>query len=149
MAKGKVKTKARVKNYDLQGIPVTLTRKRVKNINLRVSRSDANVVVSAPYSVPEAYILGFLLSKIDWIKERHDAARERLLIEQTSFEEHALHLFLGADYPLKFLLSSRPKVELNDGSIKIYGRHDDSTESRQSYLDKWYRSELQGILDLD
>ncbi len=54
-------------------IEYELTRKRVKNINLRV-RSDGTVGVSAPPSVPTKYIDSFVASKA----ERVRAAGERI-----------------------------------------------------------------------
>ena len=51
----------------LAGMTVELTRKRVKNINLRVRR-DGTVAVSAPIYVSLREIERFLESKRDWIE---------------------------------------------------------------------------------
>lgn len=48
------------------GHDVELTRKRVRNINLRIG-SDGTVRVSAPQHVPLEQIVGFIESRADWI----------------------------------------------------------------------------------
>ena len=55
-------------------VPYTLTRKPVKNINLRV-KSDGSVVVSAPYHIKRSRIDEFVMSKQRWIQ----AVQRRLL----------------------------------------------------------------------
>lgn len=55
-------------------IDVQVTRKRVRNINLRVRR-DGTVCVSAPIHVSEARIVAFVSSRGTWI----ETARARLL----------------------------------------------------------------------
>lgn len=56
-----------VKTVQIAGISVQLTRKRVKNINLRVSR-EGRVDVSYPWHTSEATAIAFVESKSDWIR---------------------------------------------------------------------------------
>lgn len=56
-------------NVDGLEIPVEVTRKRVKNLNLRV-RSDGTVTLSIPLRTPHAYAQAFLDRKAAWIAER-------------------------------------------------------------------------------
>ena len=51
----------------IAGISVQLTRKTVKNINLRVSR-EGRVNVSYPWHTSEAAVIAFVESKSDWIR---------------------------------------------------------------------------------
>lgn len=57
-------------------IPYTLTRKRVRNLNLRV-RADGTVAVSAPARMSMAYVEGFLAEKSGWIVQNRAAALAR------------------------------------------------------------------------
>lgn len=61
---------------EVNGIPVEITRKRVKNINLRVS-PDGKVRVSAPYLCTERQILRFVASRTDWIEQKLQAVAAR------------------------------------------------------------------------
>lgn len=45
---------------------VIITRKKVKNIILRIDKEN-NILISAPHSVPEKTIYDFINSKKDWI----------------------------------------------------------------------------------
>ena len=56
------------------GIAYTLTRRRVRNINLRV-RADGSVAVSAPLGAPLAQVDAFVAGRARWI----EAARVRAL----------------------------------------------------------------------
>lgn len=55
------------KTVQIAGISIQLTRKRVKNINLRVSR-EGRVNVSYPWHTSEAAVIAFVESKSDWIR---------------------------------------------------------------------------------
>ena len=55
------------KTVQIANISVQLTRKRVKNINLRVSREGC-VDVSYPWHTSEAAAIAFVESKSDWIR---------------------------------------------------------------------------------
>lgn len=56
-------------NVDGLEIPVSVVRKRVKNLNLRV-RADGTVTLSIPQHLPLARAREFLDRKGDWIAER-------------------------------------------------------------------------------
>lgn len=56
-------------NVDGPEIPVSVVRKRVKNLNLRV-RADGTVTLSIPQHLPLARAREFLDRKGDWIAER-------------------------------------------------------------------------------
>ena len=56
-------------NVDGLEIPVSVVRKRVKNLNLRV-RADGNVTLSIPQHLPLARAQEFLERKGSWIAER-------------------------------------------------------------------------------
>ena len=61
------------------GITYTLTRRRVRNINLRV-RADGSVAASASARVPVAYVDAFVAARADWVRSarmRAAARRER------------------------------------------------------------------------
>lgn len=63
-------------NVDGLEIPVSVVRKRVKNLNLRV-RADGTVTLSIPQHLPLARAREFLGRKGDWIAERVRRSIER------------------------------------------------------------------------
>jgi len=52
----------------IEEISYTLSRKDIKNINLRV-QSDGTVCLSVPKKVSDTYIEKFMREKLDWIRE--------------------------------------------------------------------------------
>ena len=83
------------------GIEFELTRKRVKNINLRIHPPDGRVTVSAPPRTSEAQIAEFVAAKADWIR-RHQARiaaqPPRPELRYVTGEEHR---FLGTAHVLE------------------------------------------------
>ena len=65
----------------VDGIEYTLTRKRVKNINLRV-RDDLTVAVSASSKVPVSAVDAFVASKKPWI----ESVQARILQSRESLD---------------------------------------------------------------
>ena len=53
-------------NFQGETISFDLSRKKVKNVNLRV-RSDLTVTVSASHNVPFQFIESFVMKKAPWI----------------------------------------------------------------------------------
>ena len=83
------------------GIEFELTRKRVKNLNLRIHPPDGRVTVSAPLRMSEARIAAFVASKADWI--RHHQARIAALPPrpEPQFVTGEAYRLLGEEYTLE------------------------------------------------
>ncbi len=102
------------------GFEYTVTRKRVKNINLRV-REDGSVTVSAPYGVSERFVISFVEEKSLKIAEIIKKLPIKAYRREYSKEEKALFLrkaeavcrkieplFFEGDY-------EKPRIELCTG----------------------------------
>lgn len=78
MALRKRASKQNPKVLCVDGITVYLTKKRVKNINMRMSADGTSVNVSAPSWVRESQIEDFVHSKQNWIIEQQDKLKQSL-----------------------------------------------------------------------
>lgn len=58
-------------------LPVEVTRKRIKRMNIRVKDPDGKVIVSAPYLMTDGYIISFVRSRRDWIDKNVSRVKER------------------------------------------------------------------------
>lgn len=67
----------REKTYQItvDDIPITVTKKRMKNLYLRVKQEDGSVLISAPHQCSDARIRRFAEERIEWVK----AYREKYL----------------------------------------------------------------------
>ena len=74
----------------VDGLPVRLARKRIKNVNLRV-KADGQVEVSAPLHATDAFVASFVCEKRPWIeaKRAEMAASPRAEAAAASPEEVA------------------------------------------------------------
>lgn len=61
----------------VDGLEVILTRKRVRNMNMRIKEPDGSVSISAPYMTPESEVIRFVRSKRSWIDKNRAVILER------------------------------------------------------------------------
>lgn len=126
-------------NVDGLEIPVSVVRKRVKNLNLRV-RADGTVTLSIPQHLPLARAREFLDRKGDWIAERVRRNIERRPSPDLAGE-------LPDRIPLWGKLVPRDSVQANSGQAA--SDRDASgqgapgqTAIDQAALDELYRTEV-------
>lgn len=126
-------------NVDGLEIPVSVVRKRVKNLNLRV-RADGTVTLSIPQHLPLARAREFLDRKGEWIAERVRCNIERRPSPDLAGE-------LPDRIPLWGKLVPRDSVQANSGQAA--SDRDGSgqgapgqTTMDQAALDELYRTEV-------
>lgn len=126
-------------NVDGLEIPVSVVRKRVKNLNLRV-RADGTVTLSIPQHLPLARAREFLDRKGDWIAERVRRNIERRPSPDLAGE-------LPNRIPLWGKLVPRDSIQVNPGQAA--SDRDASgqgapgqTTIDQAALDELYRTEV-------
>lgn len=54
---------------NIEGLPITVTKKRMKNMYLRVSRESGDVTISAPHQASRAEIECFARAHMDWVEK--------------------------------------------------------------------------------
>lgn len=75
-----------MKTVFVRGIPVSLERRRIKNINLYIRPTHGDVLVTVPLRVSEAQVMRFLSEKEDWIITH----RERMIVKENERREEGL-----------------------------------------------------------
>ena len=71
------------RNYQIviDGVTITVTKKRMKNMYLRIKKESGEVLISAPHQVSDERIYQFAKERIDWIRAYRqkyaDAAKRR------------------------------------------------------------------------
>ena len=61
---------------EIEGIPIILERKNIKNLYLRI-KPDVTVKVSSPMKLSDDAINEFVLSRADWIRQTRDKMLEK------------------------------------------------------------------------
>ena len=106
-----------------------LTRKPVRNINFRV-KSDGVVYVSASRSVPVARIEELLAERADALL----SAAERLRERDGKSEIGDTVRWLGTEYPIRVIASSRELAVLEGNECRVFTRHGDDREHTERLI---------------
>lgn len=118
---------------DWNGFVIKISKKRIKNINLRLTRQG--IALSAPIGLSIGKIKEFLWVKQSWI-EKH---AQRLQSEAPSTD----HFFLGKPYALKIIPSDqKPKVTLDGSALYLWLPLSASDLDKKKLLHKWYATQM-------
>ena len=119
---------------------VTVTRKRMKNLYLRVLAPDGRVAVSAPLRTSDAEIQRFLESRADWIQKQ----RARILSAKTAtLEDGGSIPYFGGWLLLRMVAhNGRTKLERQGDTLVLWIKPEADETAVRKALDGWYRAEL-------
>lgn len=134
----------------LGNIDVTVTRKRVSRVNLRVRR-DGSVAVSAPARVPLAQVRAFVESREDWVRSARAQALARQAVRAQSLCDGGTTRLLGKTLALsveKDLPSgSAPHATRTAGTVVAHVPRDDAGPANVDLaLQTLWRATLQEVL---
>lgn len=125
----------------------TLTRKKVKNINVRV-KTDGSINVSANSKIFQAKINDFLISKSEFLikaKEEFSSRSTPKNIEYISGEDFQ---FLGETLKIKVEKSTTEKVFIGDNSNLILHIKDvDNFQKKEQLINKFLKSQCEIIFN--
>lgn len=132
----------------LGGHPIEyeLTRKRVKNINIRV-RADGTVGVSAPHRVTDQEVETILVSRGDFILgalEKFSALAQQGSREPAYDQGEAVCL-LGRKYPIRLQEGKKNRAELAGDEILLQLRNPSSGELRKKTMEDFYKAQCLAV----
>ncbi|NLZ55355.1 MAG: M48 family metallopeptidase [Clostridiaceae bacterium] len=147
----------RIGRLIVDGIEITVTRKRIKNVYLSVHLPTGEVRLSAPFRMSEAELRRFVQSKSDWLERKLRESMRRPPRTEPRFVDGEGHPFLGRSYVLRVIEDSgrRSRVvlipESSDesstvGEIHLYVRAQSTEAERGKILEDFYRAELQRLI---
>ena len=128
-------TSQRIGRYD-----VSVTKKRIKNLYLRVSPQGGSISVNAPLRISDEEIVRFVLSREEWIEQQ--------LSKQTGHKPRAYEdgeelPYFGRRLTLRLRYrNGRAKAERKGETLELTIRQDADAPTRKKTIDAWYRAEL-------
>lgn len=132
---------------EIAGIPLTIEKKKIKNIYLKVLPPNGKVVISAPKRMKQRAVEEFVMAKRDWILEKTKKYENRKVQEELQYKTGEQILFFGKTYPLEVFATARQKkVVLADEKIQMYIEEDSTKEQREKCLNEWYRKQLKLVI---
>ncbi|MBN2830351.1 MAG: M48 family metallopeptidase [Candidatus Cloacimonetes bacterium] len=125
---------------------IIVHRKKVKNINFRISK-NCELSVSAPLNCPDEYLQNAIKSREQWFREHIDkvqrARRER---EKLQGDSKDVFWFLGKSYRLDIVDDARNEVRIEADRIIILQHQKDNKYLTDLILKKWLLPEEHRIL---
>ena len=131
----------------IENIAVTVRKKNIKNMYIRILPPNGEVMVSAPLSVGDEEIIGFVSSKKDWILKKQKYLLEKDIKSPLKYVNGEKHLLWGKEYPLQLISNVNVKQAfLHEDVIYLPVGKRSTVEKRKSILDELYRRELKNAL---
>lgn len=132
----------------VNGIPVEIVRKEIKNLHLGVYPPNGRVRVAVPLRVNNDAVRLAVIDKLSWIKRqqaRFEAQERQSEREMVSGESH---YFLGQRYRLRVVSNGgRAKVLVrNKSTIELHVRPETHAKQRERVLHAWYREQLKKLI---
>ncbi len=127
----------------IENITVTVTKKNIKHMYLRILPPDGEVKVSAPLHVSDEDIIDFVKSKKSWILKKRKHILENNISSPLKYHNGEKHSLWGHMYSLQLLSNSHVKkafVKENTIYLPVYGRS--TIDKRRKTLDEFYREEV-------
>lgn len=129
-------------------ITVSVIRKNIKNLHLKVLPPNGEVRVSSPIFVSNSTIKHFVIGHKDWIKEQKIAIAATTAAKAAfQYTDNETLFYLGKAYKIQLAKGGKPAVELKSTDlIQINIRNDSTTEQRERLVNSWYRQQLKTII---
>ena len=127
----------------IDGLSVTIVRKSIKNMHLRVLSPDGEIQITAPNRLPLSQIDRFVREKRGWIEARQQQLAERPAATNPAFADGQTVYLWGGSYTLRLEEASRGRSTLRRGQEIVLSVHpEDDTSQRESLLNDFYRDAL-------
>ena len=125
----------------MAGIPVEVTRKRQKNMYLRVA-PDGTVRVSAPTRTSFAAIERFVELRMGWIvKQQAKMISVAAKQEAGGNDDDAIYVW-GRPYALEVTRGRSYALQLDGTRACLTAPAGSTPEKREAFMREWYRAEL-------
>lgn len=127
----------------IDGLCVTIVRKSIKNMHLRVLSPDGKIQITAPNRLSVSQIDRFVREKRGWIETQQQRLSERPAATNPAFADGQTVYLWGGSYTLRLEEASRGRSALQRGQeIVLSIRPEDDAAQRESLLNGFYREAL-------
>ena len=127
----------------INGISVTVQRKKIKNMYLRVIPPEGEVKISAPLFVSDDKIVEFVESKMDWILAKQIEISEKKYLPALKYVNGEKHYLWGEKYTLQLIANNIKTAFVKDDTLYLPVSKRSKMKARQKTLEDFYRQELQ------
>ncbi len=133
----------------IEDITITLERKNIKNMYLRVLPPNGEVKVSAPLFVSDKDISDFIASRKEWILKKQEFIKNNEIKAPLKYMNGEKHYLWGKPYTLQLIKNDKIKKVLVDHDKKIMylpiPKRSTIAKREQTLID-FYRKELENAI---
>lgn len=135
----------------IDNIDILVTRKTVKNINLRIKK-DGTIIVSANKAINIKKLERFLLSKKDWItknieknQKRESEIQKRKELEYINGEVFRIQ---GHKYIFMVISSDKNIIEIEENIIYLYTNKENDYDFKKKMFDKYIKNKAIELFEI-
>lgn len=123
----------------VKGLRVGVTRKRIRNMYLRVVPPHGEVMIRAPLRVSTDSIRRFVVAKLPWIHKHQEVVRRQEWEPPRRYHERELQRVWGERLPLRVVeREGAPKVKVAGGEVVLWVPPGAGVSLRRTALENWY-----------
>lgn len=129
----------------IDNITITLERKKIKNMYLRVLPPNGEVKVSAPLFISDKEISNFIKSRKNWILKKQKLILDNNIKSPLKYRTGEKHYLWGKEYTLQQIFNETMKHDAvdDDKSIIYLPVPKKSTiEKRKRIMNEFYRNQM-------
>ena len=132
----------------INGLPVSIVRKAIKNLHLGVYPPHGRVRVAVPLAVTDEAVRLAVVGKLGWIKRQRAKFKAQPRQSAREMVRGESHYYLGTRYRLRVIQQNgAPRVVLrNRSAMDLHVRPGTSAEQRERVLHRWYRQQLKELI---
>ena len=133
----------------IENITVTVTRKNIKHMYLRILPPNGEVKVSAPLSISDGEIADFIKSKKDWILKKQKYITENNIKPPLKYDNGEKHYIWGEEFTLQLISNKKIKrivIDKEKSVIYLPIPKRSTIEKRKNILDEFYREEMKNAI---
>ena len=133
-------------NCNNQVIPITVERKKIKNIRLKVY-PESVVKISSPYSVTDEFLMEFVSQRQKWIEDKLEKFSQTKGYAATTAIKNGMSIkMLGEDLIFSVRKSNKNLIYQEGRILHICTTDTDNQKTLMQQFDKWWRKESLEIL---
>lgn len=131
----------------VNGLPVQIVRKDIKNLHLGVYPPHGRVRVAAPLRLSDDAVRLAVIGKLGWIKRQRARFEDQPRESRREMVSGESHYFLGRRYRLRVAEHDGfPKVVVRNRFIELQVRPGSTDGKRKEVLERWYRHQLKQLI---
>ena len=137
-------TETKGHRIDVQGIPIEVVRKEIKNLHVGVYPPSGRVRVATPMCLDDDAVRLAVISRLGWFRRKQAEFEQQERQSRREFVSGESHYFEGRRFRLDVVERSGPQAVrlLNNTRMALIVRPGTGRDRREFVLHEWYRHQL-------